>query len=559
MYVDAYIRRGNSSRKTMKLLQFDDINLRHNRYPKAPTRNDTSFWLVLCVAVTTIYRITSSFTHDNNGILRNNQINTYKYWIVVVHGQESPFVTIPRFQNSVSTSSSSSVFRTNVCARQSDIDNGYAVLRSALRGLNLTVAIANYQVPTEDQLFSLSPEGTIKQNDPGLFVVLLDELARRSGFQWRNTYSAIDSGISENMTWTDSLLWQVHHFDISADYWGSNADRLARGVAFPRGWYDGQVVLVQSMTGRSEDEISWWSFLLPFDRNVWLAIVGAIIFTGLMYLLLERLDTDSDERELASRPWVSIFIASLTFTRHFEFRPKTNPARLLSFSWTFWSLIIASAYTANLVGFLVARHKSFNNVVVGTLEDALRHNTPVCVMRSSIMDEFVSRRYPDMVVVRKDTERAMFDALRLPWYQSNQGCGAVITLKGIYQTYKHNKEVNWDCSLRTENRVIRTLPTGFANAVDAGTYCTSLISTVLNLHMTEMINDGFVATAFQNHLQKLSTINCSLHADTTTDIGEDQYRLSMKDMAGIFIVHGCSMVVAVLYAAYHRWRKKKVM
>ena len=501
--------------------------------------------------------IRSIFSHRfyslSNGVL-----------IVAVQAQERPFVTIPRFQyqneNHWTASSSSSIFRTNVCSRQSDIDHGIVNIRSALRGLNLTVAIANYPLPPEDQFFSLSSEtGGIKEQDPGLFVVLLDELAHRAGFQWRNTYSAIDSGIDANMTWTDSLVWQVHHFDISADYWGSNSERLGRGISFPRGWFDGDVVLVQSVAGYNTDSISLWSFLLPFDRNVWFAIVGAIIFTGMMYLVLERLNTESDERELESKPWVSIFIAALTVTRHFEFRPNTNPARLLSFSWTFWALIIASAYTANLAGFLAARRRNSKNVIVGTLEDALKHNTPVCVMRSSVMDEFVTQRYPDMIVIRKDSEQAMFDALRLPWYNSNQGCGAVITIKGTFETYRSNKAVNWDCSLTTENRVIKSLPTGFATAFDVGIYCTSLISSVLNLHMTEMINDGFIAKAYQNHIRKISTTNCPMQLDITQDIKEDQYRLSMIDMAGIFIVHGCSLVLALVYASYHRWWKKKIM
>jgi len=105
---------------------------------------------------------------------------------------------------------------------------------------------------------------------------------------------------------------------------------------------------------------------------------------------LERLNVESDERRLEKEPLTAIFLSSITFTNHFEFKPQTHPARLLSFSWTLWALIIASAYTANLASFLVSRNKV--DFSVNTLEDALKNNIPVCVQRFSYLDEMVSSR-----------------------------------------------------------------------------------------------------------------------------------------------------------------------
>lgn len=73
--------------------------------------------------------------------------------------------------------------------------------------------------------------------------------------------------------------------------------------------------------------------------------IKSLSLTGLGYFLLERLNTESDERQLEKEPLTAIFLSSITFTNHFEFKPQTHPARLLSFSWTLWALIIASAYT----------------------------------------------------------------------------------------------------------------------------------------------------------------------------------------------------------------------
>ena len=479
--------------------------------------------------------------------------------IPVVLAQQKPFVSIPRFQyDYIPPNFNTSIFRTDVCERQQLLYEGKVDLRTALNGLNLSVAITNYPQPNENYFFTLSDTGGIKEQDPGLFVVILDEIARRAGFEWRNTYSAIDpidSIVDGNYTWSDLLLWELHHFDISADYWGRSTERMGRGVSFPKGWYDGSVVLVQSVAAYKSKDVSLWSFLLPFDGYVWMAIMGAIIFTGLMYLVLERLNTETDERELESKPWVSIFIASLTFTGHFEFRPNTNPARLISFSWTFWALIMASAYTANLASSLVSRNSEV--VVVATLEEALKRNTPICIQRYTIMDDIVSRKYPDMNVVRKETEKGIFDGLRLPWNGPEQGCGAALTNLGTFENYRNNKETNWDCSLTTERRVIQSLPAGFATSVDTGKLCTSLISYVLNLYTSEMVQDGFVENAWREHIMKISETTCPEHVDINND-NDDKYRLSLMDMAGVFIVHGFLMLTAVSIAMFDRWRKKKM-
>ena len=113
-------------------------------------------------------------------------------------------------------------------------------------------------------------------------------------------------------------------------------------------------------------------------------------FTGVAYFLLERLNVETDERQLEKDALTAIFLSAITFTSHFEFKPQTHPARLLSFSWTLWTLIMASAYTANLASFLVSRHQV--NFSVNTLEDALKSNIPVCVQRYSVMDEMMSSR-----------------------------------------------------------------------------------------------------------------------------------------------------------------------
>lgn len=450
--------------------------------------------------------------------------------------QQRPFVSIETFAPLTKT------YRTSVCDRQRDLYEGKTLLQDALQGLNISVAMTNYKVPNEDAFFTLV-DGKIKEENPGLFVVIMDEIALRAGFSWRNTFAAIDpldSTIQVGKSWTDLLEWEVDSFDIAADYWARSVDRMARGISFPVGWYDGSIILVYSED--STDKFNLWSFLLPFETNVWIAMAAAIFFSGLVYFFLERLNSSSDKRHLGEKPVTAIFLAAITFTGHFEYRPNTNAARLLSFSWTFWTLIMASAYTANMASFLVQRRAEVTSV--STIDDAVRQAVPVCVQRGAVIDEMLSKTNPDLILVRKDTEKEVFDGLKQSWYGGSGGCGLVLTNLGTFEMYQSQKSSNADCSLTSEKRVILNMPAGFATAVDSGIMCTSLISYVMDYHLQQMKSDGFIDQAWQDHIARISTISC----DTSASSQAGNVSLTLKDMGGIFIAHALMTIMALSLA-----------
>jgi len=190
--------------------------------------------------------------------------------------QQAPMATVTKFDPAVAN------YRTDVCARQRELYEEKVKLEDALRGLQLSVAMTNYAgVPNEKYFFALGDDGKIKPDEPGLFVVIMDEIARRAGFQWRNSFVAIpplDASTDGNKTWTDLLEWEVNRFDIAADYWGKGTARMARGISFPKGWYDGSVILAwSSAPSDGGGSKRFWSFLRPFDNLVWLGIVAAIM------------------------------------------------------------------------------------------------------------------------------------------------------------------------------------------------------------------------------------------------------------------------------------------
>lgn len=132
-------------------------------------------------------------------------------YFVVIEAQQSPFYQVAKFDSSVS-------YRTNVCERQRKLYADNISLSDALQGLSLSVVLTNYQAPGDTPFFTLTNDtNIIDPDEPLLFAIILDELAERAGFTWRNSFGTvlpIDSSTDGNKTWTDLLEWEVETFDL---------------------------------------------------------------------------------------------------------------------------------------------------------------------------------------------------------------------------------------------------------------------------------------------------------------------------------------------------------
>ena len=238
--------------------------------------------------------------------------------------QEAPMIGATKFNNSTS-------YRTNVCDRQELLYHDEIKLRDALRGLNLSVYIKNYANESGKDLFALTENGTIPQNrsELGLTAVILDEVAERAGFTWRNRFGS-DKSINEaedgNKTYTDLLIWSTDTYDISADIWGRSNERKARGVNFVEFFYDNSFILVtkENKSSSNSNRSGLWSFLRPFSNWVWISIGISIFVTSFLYTFLERLESHADERDLENQPLATAFLTAMSFTGNFEFQVRLS-------------------------------------------------------------------------------------------------------------------------------------------------------------------------------------------------------------------------------------------
>lgn len=379
--------------------------------------------------------------------------------------------------------------RSDICDRHVQVMEGLIPITDALQGLNLTVVFVNYNSrddPDNQQLFSLTEDGVINEDSPPLHAVVMDAIALRAGFTWRDSFGIVEPldgrDINANLTWSALLKWNTAVYDISMGQWDRSAQRLSMEIAFPEGFYDASMILVQLDTRKSLDWGQIWTFLLPFQNDVWWMILVALIASGALYYLLEKLDPSADDGNLEGDPGAAVYFSFITFTGHHEFNPRSHSARLLAFSMTFWGLITAgkfgvfflillrsgllraycagksvgitmqsnrhsisssasflAAYTANLASFLLSRSQP--EVAYHTIREAAVVKTPICVQRGVNIDQYITAKYPTANLVRKRTSRLVFDGL-------NDGeCEVAVVSKLDFEKFRRNNEVNSGCDL----------------------------------------------------------------------------------------------------------------
>ena len=442
------------------------------------------------------------------------------------YGQEKPTLTLDWFNYSRS-------LRQSVCERQAQIDNSTLQHRNALSGLNLSTCLY-----MDNRYFRFDEDGAIDAEYPGLIGVLMDELAKRGGFAWRNSFGIFNnSNLPEDRDFSDLLGWTVWAYDISAAHWSKTIDRIAAGVTYPEGWYDGRMIMIG--INDEDSQLDVWSFLEPFSTGVWGMIIVTIVVSALVYWFLDWFDTDSDELRLGNDPAQNLFLTAITFTGQFEFKPTSNSARIFTASLAFWSLIMMSAYTANLASFLVVQNTP--SITIDSVGDAVRHNYPICVFGKTAQDDALTNTYPEARIVRTSSEEASYQGV-------NEGrCKVLLTSKSAWHEYESDRSVNGECQLAWIGRSFQEIEGGFATKSDSGTLCTSLVRDVLNLHMVEMKDDGFVARAWEDYFKKQATIDCK-QASPTEDDDESNGQLSLQSMGGTFIIHYITTAFAIFLA-----------
>ena len=269
----------------------------------------------------------------SRSILSRLLVGVWIFWSFgVVTAQEKPAFDFTPFTGASR--------RTQLCDLNTLLVAGEVELKYALTGLNLTVGIIDHNLP---EFMNFNEDGALDEENPGLFPNLLDELSRRAGFQWRNTFGQVmpphhEINAESGVSWTDILVDAVETYDFSFGEWVHNLHRRQLGVGFPAGWFDASTILVQSSRFQ-RPEFHVLTFLKPFDNWVWGMIFVVIYFSAVIYWLLEKF-VDGTKRCIQGS---DIFFPAMAFTQHhMDWEPHSHSQRIFSFSLSFWALIMGT-------------------------------------------------------------------------------------------------------------------------------------------------------------------------------------------------------------------------
>ena len=166
----------------------------------------------------------------------------------------------------------------------------------------------------------------------------MDELGRRAGFTWRESFG-VTYGPAPNTTFTDLLIWSIDNYDLSVNWWDQTLERLERGATFLRPFLDGSLILIEKQAPPEvdEDSILLFNWLRPFTMEVWWLTIFTIITSGLTFQWIEYLANQRNGRTLWGWFLDNVYLSAINFPQNYEFTPRTAAGRLFGVSISFWA------------------------------------------------------------------------------------------------------------------------------------------------------------------------------------------------------------------------------
>ncbi|XP_044335887.1 glutamate receptor 2.7 [Triticum aestivum] len=109
------------------------------------------------------------------------------------------------------------------------------------------------------------------------------------------------------------------------------------------------------LASKDEDEPAMWVFLEPLTKDLWIAIILFMFFTGLIVWMIEKPIND----ELRGSKWkqfnAAFYFAFFTGTSMHDQKFKSLQSKVIVVSWCFVMVIIVQSYTASLSSILTAK------------------------------------------------------------------------------------------------------------------------------------------------------------------------------------------------------------
>ena len=147
-------------------------------------------------------------------------------------------------------------------------------------------------------------------------------------------------------------------------------------------------------------------FLAPFDYTLWLTLVAMIPFAATIFYLLDEGAASQDFEWCESDrggavSWksfkhnflTSVWLSWSSATGANAHAPESRQGKLFSMFWTFFTLVIVAAYTANLAAYLQLDQSS---IKVSSWDDLRDKDVKVCTQENTAYSDWLTENEPDI-------------------------------------------------------------------------------------------------------------------------------------------------------------------
>ena len=250
--------------------------------------------------------------------------------------------------------------------------------RANLKGSELKVTTLNDETAIMDSVYGPPEQAKVGGMYGDIFMVLKDSLNFTFTLHkpFDDKYGGKDS--SRKFGW-NGMIGDVA--EGLADFGiGPFVPTLERNkvLNFSVGIFDNEFAFF--IKRKPEMRINILSFLRPFSRRTWIAVMCLIFFVALILFLTVRIRQDKKAKYFSFMQSLTYSFSGITFVRRWSVTPLTLSARIVFISVLYTGIIVQGMWKASLTSALAI---DGNVDPYKTLEDLLDAGFVISVQRSS--------------------------------------------------------------------------------------------------------------------------------------------------------------------------------
>ena len=398
----------------------------------------------------------------------------------------------------------------------------------------------------------------------GIFIDFLSVVAQRAGFKVK--FVDVSGG---SLTKTSSR-WTGCAYDVRAglsdlcigNFWVTSERRAVANFAssiFNEGFY-----LLVPAPSESTDFLSLVTKIFePFSTALWLSISSAVVWTGIVYCLVDRRAQDRIREEVGSLEGLSLWqklallrrpalemLLSRVYTALFELlggapvgeEGRTTPQKVVIVGWGFFIVTTLATYTANLAAFLTVSSVDHK---ISSLDECIAVDCQLCVPEaiSGVLASQILANYP---AAKWATIYGSSSASQTVQRVIDGRCDAAIL--GDW-TYYQRFAATTNCKVTLLEGLIASIPVAWPSHGD--------YATALSYWLLSAVQDGTWASIYESYTPTADSCQEVEDEDSeTTPIGPTEFVgpliiLSFLSIVAIFLHLHCSLTLRSLSGGFN--------